>query len=1014
MPGSTDLKLTKTATRRHLRKTALTLALGALVATGAAQAQSSAVGSIFGSGMEPGTVVTVKNNDTGFQRQITVDASGRYSIGALPTGTYSVTVGQGGEQAVLNPSAQVLIGGGTEVSVGAAGGGEVTTIGGVEVLGSRVPVIDVSSTDTRRVFTSERLEQLPVRESLEQVALLAPGVVLADSRYPGAASFGGSAASENAIYINGYAVTNPLTNIGSTTLPFDAIGQAQVITGGYGAEFGRSTGGVMNIVTKRGGNEWKFGGQMTYTPKGLRGNYEDIRYEHNGLPAFDGLVYSRRSMRESNEVKYGMYASGPLVKDRLFIYATGELTDRTIATPGTARPGGDSGWWRAQQDEPRWMAKLDWNINDSNLLEFTAVSDTEKETRDHYSFVYTPGQDAFTLGERTGGIYYEDGGELYIGKYTGYLSDNLTLTAVYGEQTVDHIERPFGYDPSEVYVADSRPVDNQISRGTIERLAYEGAYDETRGGRLDLEWRLGDHGLRFGYDRQDSESMAGTQMSGPGYSWRYGPCTPGQAIAGGGGAVCPGNGEYVSQYIYENGGTFKVEQAAYYIEDRWQVTDQWLLTLGIRNETFKNYNADGIVYVEQKDQWAPRIGVSWDVFGDSSLKMYGNAGRYHLAMPNNVALRGAAGSLYTNEYFSFTGIDPVTGVPLGLTALGDGPYSANREYGQAPDPRSVAAQGIKSHYQDEYALGIEKAFESGVTVGARYVYRDLKGAIDDMCDYRPAYNWAIDNGYSEETADNLGNALANCRLFNPGEANTFLLDDGTGNFVQVALTAAQLGFPKLKRSYQGIDFFVERPFDGTWFGRVDYTLSRNYGNAEGQLKSDIGQTDVGQTQDWDHPELMDFANGYLPNHRKHYIKAFGFYQATSEWGLSATMSAFSGRPKNCMGYYPDTPENEEFNTYYAYGGPYYFYCNNQPAPRGSGGNMPWSYRLDFGVTYAPDFADNRLKFGLDIFNVFDRQSAQNQIEYGENGGPGLPYSQAHRVISYSDPRAIRFSIRADF
>ena len=66
----------RTVRRTQLRRTALTLALGALVAAGAAQAQSSAVGSIFGSGMEPGTVVTVRNNDTGFQRQITVDASG--------------------------------------------------------------------------------------------------------------------------------------------------------------------------------------------------------------------------------------------------------------------------------------------------------------------------------------------------------------------------------------------------------------------------------------------------------------------------------------------------------------------------------------------------------------------------------------------------------------------------------------------------------------------------------------------------------------------------------------------------------------------------------------------------------------------------------------------------------------------------------------------------------------------------------------------------------------------------
>src|SRR5690606_11451819 len=124
-----------------------------------------------------------------------------------------------------------------------------------------------------------------------------------------------------------------------------------------------------------------------------------------------------------------------------------------------------------------------------------------------------------------------------------------------------------------------------------------------------------------------------------------GPNPSDDTIPGSGGAVVPGgNGDYVQKIIYANGGTFEVKQYAYYLEDRWQINDRWLLTLGLRNESFENYNADGVVYVEQKNQWAPRIGASWDVHGDSSLKVFANAGRYHLAMPNNVARRAAAGS----------------------------------------------------------------------------------------------------------------------------------------------------------------------------------------------------------------------------------------------------------------------------------------------------------------------------------------------------------------------------------
>ncbi|HEX7047338.1 MAG TPA: TonB-dependent receptor [Gammaproteobacteria bacterium] len=983
---------------------------------GAVQAASNAAGSIFGTA-ESGTVI-IENTETGLTREIQVE-DGRFNAPSLPIGTYNVTLMQDGEAVATREGVFVRVGSGSSVSF--ATGDDATELAAITVTGAGVAPIDVSTTDTRVVFTAEQLRKIPVGRSIVDVALLTPGVVEGDSRYPGTASFGGSAASENAFYINGYAVTNPLTNLGSTSLPFNAIAQYQAITGGYGAEFGRATGGVVNIVTKSGTNDFEAGALLIFEPESLRAEQENRYVPMNG-GQYDGLLYQNLALREEDSMTYGLYASGPIVQDKAFFYVGMEVRNTDISGVGsmTAAPIGNA--YTLDVEVPRWIVKLDWNITNNHLLDFTAISDVTKDTERYYEMCYLEGpqactdpSNAFVRGnDVNGGYYYEDGGETYIAKYTGYLTNNLTLSAVYGTQKQEHIAIPYQYDPSVVYVIDDRQnVPATAGHGLYLNLPFPDAYDETEGYRFDVEYRLNDHNLRFGYDVMNLESRAGTQISGPGYAWIYedsATLNPGDVIPATGGAIAPDPVQWVSRYIYANGGTFAVEQTALYLEDHWQVTPNWLVRLGIRNEGFQNFNADDVVYVEQDNQWAPRLGATWDVYGDSTFKVFAQLGRYHLAMPNNVARRGAAGSLYTQEYFAFESIDPNTGIPQGLTPIGDGPFSQNNEYGQAPNPITVAASDLESHYQDELVIGFEKVLTDELNFGARWVYRDLQSAIDDMCDGRGAYDWALDNGYSVADATAFKDALDGCRLFNPGSDNTFQLEDASGVVQTIPLSAEDLGYPELKRTYSGIDIFLEHPFDGTFYYKVDYTWSRSYGNAEGQLQSDIGQGDVSQTIDWDHPEIGEYGNGYLPNDRRHYIKAFGYWQLNPEWRLSGTAIAHSGRPENCLGYYngptaglPDTPNY----------GPYYHYCNGEPSPRGSLGRLPWTYRLDVGAAYMPAAVEG-LTLSVDVFNILDIQEVQNVQEIRELGSSGNTYQYAGMPISFSDPRQVRFTIRYDF
>ena len=272
--------------------------------------------------------------------------------------------------------------------------------------------------------------------------------------------------------------------------------------------------------------------------------------------------------------------------------------------------------------------------------------------------------------------------------------------------------------------------------------------------------------------------------------------------------------------------------------------------------------------------------------------------------------------------------------------------SANGEYGQAPDPLAVAPTDLKSQYRDELIPGFEKTLGSRWNSGAKVTYRKLQSAIDDTCDSDRFVDRLAGMGLDADTFD-----LPGCVIFNPGATNTFQLRhrDGSG-YTPVSMSSTDWGYDgkKAKRQYVALDLFIERPMSDGWSGRPDYTWSRSFGNTEGQVRSDIGQSDVSKTQDWDAAALMEYAGGYLANDRRHQFKAFGAYQIDDEWTASATVRVMSGMPKSCLGYY-GSDQTDPLNGY----GSAYHYCNGKPSRPGDAGRQPWTAQLDMGVMYRP-------------------------------------------------------------
>jgi hypothetical protein len=279
--------------------------------------------------------------------------------------------------------------------------------------------------------------------------------------------------------------------------------------------------------------------------------------------------------------------------------------------------------------------------------------------------------------------------------------------------------------------------------------------------------------------------------------------------------------------------------------------------------------------------------------------------------------------------------------------------------------------------------------------------RKLRNALDDVCD-----NGAISRAAAAQGIDISNVTIGSCYLSNPGRANVYELATADGGYADVTVSNADFGFTHLIRNYYGLDTYLSHPFDGKWSGRIDYLYSRSYGNTEGQVRSDVGQQSVSASRDWDYATLMEYANGLLPNNRKHQLKAYGSYQLTDEWLLSANIVIQSGTPKTCLGRY-GTDQSDPSGY-----GSYYHYCGGLPTRPGDKGSNSWQELVSLSAEYRPAWAGKKLGFNAMVYNVLDQQRAE-QISpvYGTTAKVDSGYQMPQ---FYTEPRYFRFGVTYDF
>lgn len=938
-----------------------------------------------------GVEITITNLETGLTRTVTSGADGQYRSPLLPPGQYSLRATKSGYGTLQEDMLSIRVGSRTNVDLTLVDSSMET----IEVTGSAISMIDTSSSESELVVGQEFLSKVPVPRDLASVALLAPGTTKGDSAFGNLTSFGGASVGENVYYVNGLNVTNFRNGLGGSELPFEMYDTFEVKTGGYSAEYGRSTGGVINATTKSGSNEFKAGASAYFEPSSLRSEQPSVilqdedRISENGTPYY--VVNWEDEIGENN---YNVWASGALIEDKLFFFGLVNYKDRVsdYATQSSFydRSGGDT----------LFAAKLDWYITPDHILEFTGWDNSSDldTTRSGYSAANRE------IGDVAGSYVLERGGKSWALQYTGILTDDITISALYGvnEATYSNVNA----DSSISAVVDNAtgiPLTNYaLSQDSIQE-------DERKAYRFDVDWYVHpDHTLRFGIDYEDMTAIEDTSYANGALYLTYG-CDGAAVAAGDYGNL---NCDFYEEYVYQNGGSFETKSNAYYIQDTWYVTNDIVARIGLRNETFENYNVVGEKFVDVSDQWAPRIGVSWDINGDGNSKLFANFGRYYLPVATNTNVRLAGQETYIVTEYDYEGLDgnniPVGDVQQGQTIYSNGEvYSTDETVNQDLDPM----------YQEEYILGYETILTDNWSLGIKGTYRDLKSSLEDV---------AIDAGFDEYLKDEFGSGCTVCTGFhyyvltNPGNAITFTTDpDGDSGPLerqQYTIPGDYLGYPDSVRKYASVDVSLERAFADDWMVNATYTWSHSWGNNEGFVRSDNGQDDAGLTTNFDQPGLLDGAYGNLPNDRRHMVKVQGSYALTEELSFGANFRWESGRPLNAFGYHP----TDVFASLYDAES---FVKDGELVGRGSQGTTPSTWNLDLTARYATTFSGTEVIFRADVFNVFNNDTATElnevaEIRLGTNPETGARTGQPSELYglptSFQTPRYVRFSAEVRF
>jgi outer membrane receptor protein involved in Fe transport len=859
----------------------------------------------------PGVTVTVTSPALQGERVTVTGGSGDYVMRGLPPGQYEVRFELSGF-ATVNRTATINLGLPTELQASLTPAGVTES---VNVVGETTSTL-VSPSGSAN-YSANEVDTLATGRTIADIAELAPGLT-ANTPNGDQVSVSGSFAYDNVFLIDGVDVNDNMFGSPDDLFIEDAIEQTQVITSGVSAEYGRFSGGVVNAITKSGGNIFSGSFRTDFSNPKWRDENPFEESEGTTRPDKLGKVF---------QATFG----GPVLRNKLWFFGAGRWEDTTNSAP---LPQTGLQFDQVVTDR-RYEVKLTGTAATGHTLQGSYFRNNLEQDRVTFPFTIDP----------LARVLAETPSRRVVANYRGVLRANLFAEAQWSQKKLGFRNN----GGASTNIVDSPFITLTQDLGHYNAPYFDATDPEDRNNQqitASLAWflskgRAGSHDIKGGFERFTATNTGGNSQSATGYVFDadYLTTVEGDPVIDAAGKFTPvfSPGETILEnWLPIRGAEIDITTSSFYVQDRWVANRNLTLDLGLRYERVRSDATGGIVGVDT-DTVVPRLAASYDPTGTGRWLLQATYAHY-------------AGKYSEAQFSSNTNV----GNPSRTLGIYTGPAGQGLDFAPGLNPANYfTVVGIfptaNVFYQDGLSAPVTKEFTAslGVQLGrgflkGGYVRRDVNRFVEDFID--------LSTGQTDVTFEGEDYGTFQNRVFR----NT----------------------DEPKRSYDGLVFQGRYRLSSRWnvYGNSTVQL-KNEGNFEGEATNQPGSSSTFG----DYPEVFNearhFPIGRLAGYQRHKLRLWTTYQlgvgrlgnvdvgwayrydSPLSFDLRADGVPLTEIQEGLLGDYASTPSSQSL----------YF------GERGSQLFENGSHLFDLGVTYSlPILKSLKPYVKLDMRNVFNK------------------------------------------